>query len=122
MWVISLLSDNKVGSTEVEHQIHEGGVLFVFLALVGAVALDYYLTGIRFNGIARFSTNLTPIFILCVIFVNYLLIKLKIIDQARFSLNSYTSYIVCTVSILYISFVKTNTAIKEDERNASNNI
>jgi hypothetical protein len=119
MGILYVLSNHKIGGHEMDEQIYEGAVIFVFLAIIGAVGWDYYLSGIRYNGITRFMTNITPAAILFFVALNYLLIKLKIIEKDRFSLTSITSIVVFIASIVYIIFVKTNLYIKEDERNAN---
>lgn len=114
MLAIFLMSEQKFGGTEVDDLVYEGSILFVCLAIVGSVLVDFYLSGVRMDGFARFATYFFPAIILFIIAVNYFLIHIHMIDKSRFALTSYTSIITISLSIVYVIFVKTNLYMKED--------
>lgn len=117
MCAIYMISEQKLGNEEIENLIYEGTVLFVCIAMVGAVLVDYILSGFRPMGFARAIIYLFPLIVLFLVTANYLLIHYKVVDVSRFMLNSRTSLIVISTSIAYMLFVKTDLYIKEDLNN-----
>lgn len=114
MCIIYYLSEKKLGGHEIEKLVYDGAVLFVCIAMVGAVLVDYYLSGFRATGFGRFAIYAFPSLILMLISVNYFLIHIKVIDNSRFSITSNTTIWTVAMSFIYILFVKTNLYIKED--------
>ena len=75
MCSIYYISGRKVGAEIVDSLVYEGSVIFVCIAIVGAVLVEYYLSGFRLNGIFRISVYLFPAVILYITSINYYLIK-----------------------------------------------
>lgn len=113
---IFYLTDKKFGGDQVDTLIYEGSILFVCIALVGAVLIDYYLSGLRPIGFTRFATYFFPVALLFVVTENYFLIHIGYVSKSRFALKSNTTIFVITITVIYIIFVKTELYIKEGFR------
>ncbi|TWI83265.1 hypothetical protein IQ13_1373 [Lacibacter cauensis] len=120
LWILCVLyfaSEKKIGGDEIDLLIYDGAIFFVSISLVGAVLVDYILSGFRPMGVARFVIYLFPLVVLFAAGTNFLLIKFNIISNSRFLLTSSTTLWTVSLSILYILFVKTDLYIKEDLNN-----
>lgn len=111
-----MITVNKICHDKVIYLIKDGAVLFVCGAIMGAVFVEYLLSGFKLNGTAIVLIYGTPIFMLMFILIEYLLIYLKVINDDYFSLNSLTSKVVIVLSFIYCILVKTDLYIKEDLR------
>lgn len=120
MCSVYYISEEKLGKEEINTLVYEGAILFVCIAIVGSVLVDFFLSGFRPNGFPRFAIYIFPLIILFIISINYFLIHIKIIDKSRFSLSSGTTIVTVILSVIYILFVKTNLYMKEDLRHEPN--
>ena len=72
LYAIYIASDRKICGDALDGLIYEGAVLFVCLAIVGSVLVDYWLSGLHANGFSRFATYFVPAVVLGVVLINYL--------------------------------------------------
>ncbi|SRR6266700_996561 len=114
MLTVYELGEKKIGIDEINHLIHEGVILFVSIAIMGSVFVDYALSGFKLKGIGVFAIYIFPLCIVAIISIDYLLIHLGIISNNCFSLSSKTTKFVVGLSFIYILFAKTSLYIKED--------
>ncbi|HVY73683.1 MAG TPA: hypothetical protein VG890_02575 [Puia sp.] len=119
MAFVFMTSEGKVGSDEMTHLIHDGVVLFVCCAVMGAVLVEFALAGFVMKGSAIIAIYAVPFFILALISIDYLFIHLRIIDGTCFDLSSKTSKFVMIFSSGYATFTKADLYIKEDMRHDS---
>jgi len=117
MAFVAFMSDGRVGSLQVDHLIYEGGILlFVMIALMGAVMVDYLLSGFENSGISVFVFYIFPILILGFVTTEFMLICTKNIEKEVFAVNSWTTIIVIVLSFLYSTLVKADLFLREDAR------
>jgi hypothetical protein len=116
MYALNVITVNKICHDKVIFLIKDGAVLFVCGAIMGAVFVEYLLSGFELNGTTSVFIYGAPILMLMFILIEYLLIYLKVIDDDYFSLNSLTSKVVIVLSFIYCILVKTDLYIKEDLR------
>lgn len=114
MLYINYCSDGKAGGDAVNRLIFDGAVMFVCIAIVGGVLGDYYLSGFRLEGWARFALYAVPAYILFVVSVNYFLIYTRVVPESRFSMGSYTTNLIIFLSSIYTLFAKAHLYQKED--------
>src|ERR1700753_1583731 len=77
--LVYLTSQGKLGFDDMQRQIHEGAVLFVCVAMIGSVMVDFLQSGIKINGKQIIFIILAPIFLIEALFLQYLFVVLKII-------------------------------------------
>ena len=115
MLTVNTLTDGRAGEHEVNHLIYEGGVvLFVMIAIMGSVTVDYLLSGFTTSGLAVFAIYYFPLVILGFVSLEFVLICMKLLDKETFGLTSATTIIVVTLSFVYSTATKANLYIKED--------
>jgi hypothetical protein len=116
MYGLNLITVDKICHDKVHYLIRDGAVLFVCGAIMGAVFVDYLLSGFKLAGTASVAIYGVPLCMLMFILIEYLLIYLKVIDDDYFSLTSITSKVIIVFSFIYCILVKTDLYIKEDLR------
>jgi hypothetical protein len=116
MYLFFFCSNGKVCGDGVDNLIYEGAILFVCIAIVGTVYVDFYLSGIYLSGWGRFATYFFPVIIPLWVSVNYVLIHMKIIGKEVFAASSGITIATIALSFLYVLFVKTNLYMQEDLR------
>ncbi len=116
MQFVYLVSGFKVGGEEIKHLVHDGVVLFVCCAIMGAVLVEFVLSGYEMKISRSYKLLIIPGFIMLLLLTDYFLINLKAIDTSCFALDSWTSLIVIVLSFLFCTFNKANYYIKEDTR------
>ena len=119
MYFMKFVSGNKVGDDEIQHLvIHDGVILFVCCAFMGAALVELVLILINLKIMTAYRFAIIPCFISLLILTDYALIISKIIDYECFNITSKTSIIVIILTIIYCTFVKAEIYIKEDTRHA----
>jgi hypothetical protein len=113
MCFVRLISGNKIGNSEIDSLIHEGAIPFLCCAIMGAIAVEFLLSGYLFRSVQIFAIYLYPLFILSIISIDYLFISLRIVTPQTFNLSSETSIFVIILSFGYCLFAKTKLYIKE---------
>lgn len=113
---INAVSGGKTGNEEISRLIHDGVILFVCCAIMGAVLIDYILLGIKQKIALTIGLLIIPGFIVILLLTDYTLIILKEIDNSCFNLSSNTSKIVIGLTIIFSIFTKASIFIKEDSR------
>lgn len=116
MGAVYIISGGKIYGDAIQTMIYEGIILFVCIAIMGAVFIDYALSGILMNRFKTFSVYSIPAFVVFLVAINFFLIHLKIIDKTRFSLASSTTISVIVLSLFYSVFVKASLYIFDDIR------
>lgn len=111
---IYMITDHKIGGTQIYDLVHEGVILFVLAAIMGSILLDYFLAGYQFSGWEIFHIFIVPLIVIGVLCLNYLFICLTILNEKRFELTSVTSTFCYVVSIAYCFLQKTNLYMRED--------
>jgi hypothetical protein len=114
MYAFYTCSDGKVCGDGLDNLIYEGCILFVCISIVGAVYVDFYLSGVILTGIARFATYFFPIIIPTWISIDYILIHMNIISRERFSVGSTITMVTIVLSSLYVLLVKANLYMQEE--------
>lgn len=109
-------SDGKLGNEDMQRQIRGGAILFVCVAMIGGVMIDYLQSETRFSGYQIVFIVLTPILIIGIILLKYLFFVIKIIDVDCFKLTSGSSLFVVGFSIIYCISNKINLLIREDQK------
>ena len=117
IWVVYALSNGASGNDEMSHLIHDGVVLFVCISVMGAVVVEYMLSGFKSSGISIFGIYIFPLCILAIVSIDYMLIYLRIIDNTCFNIGSLTTKIIIFLSHIYSTFTKANLYILEDTKN-----
>lgn len=110
------VSKKQEGLAELYHLIHDGVIIFVFIAVMGAVMVEYLISGFMTNGWEVFIIYIFPLLVLGLASLEYLLSFLKVIDGTCFALSSLTTKFICGYSFLYCIFIKANLYIKENIR------
>lgn len=114
MFVVYGLSERKTGLEEIQRLIHDGVIIFVLIAIMGAVMVDYFLSGIKSSGRSIFTIYIFPLCVLAIASIDYLLTYLKIIDGTCFALGSLTTKIISILSLLYCTFTKAKLYLREN--------
>ncbi len=113
MWLVYGLSEGKTGQKEIFHLIHDGVIVFLCIALMGAVMVEFLLSGPKMSGFSIFTIYIFPLIVLGIISLDYLLIYLNVIDSTVFNLNSWTTIITIVLSFSYCTFTKATLYKKE---------
>lgn len=115
MYLIKYLTDGKIGGEQIEHLIYEGGIIvFVAIAIMGAVMGDYLISGLRSKGHRIFMIYLFPLLLLGFVSVEFMLICTNNMEKEAFALLSPTTIIVTTLSFTYSTLVKGNLYLREN--------
>jgi hypothetical protein len=120
MMFIQAVSEKKVGSEEIQHLIQDGVVLFVCCAIIGAVLVEFILSGQRLKISTVYGWTAIPFSIFLIILTDYFLINLKAIDHSCFHLDSLTSKVVIGLTFVYCTFTKANLYLMEDTKHDYN--
>src|SRR4051812_42896075 len=94
MCMIQKVTDGKVGGMEIEHFMADGVVLFVWCAIMGSVAVDFFLAGYRLGSFEIFAYYFAPFCILLFVTLQYLLIRLHVITSECFEMWSFSSIFI----------------------------
>lgn len=116
MQFIYWVSENRLGKDEIDHLVHDGVVLFVCCAVLGAVLVEFILSGQRLKISETIRRIAIPIFIFVLILMDYFLINLKVIDKSCFDISSTTSSVVMVLSLYYCIFTKFRLYVKEETK------
>jgi len=118
LYLINWMSEENLCAREIEYLLSGGFVVFVFIALTGAVVFDLLKARFRVSGwIATFAIYISPFCVLTYIFLKYLLKYVQYADQAEFGLGSTTTRLSVGFMILYCLFVKTIYYLKQNAGN-----
>lgn len=113
--VVNNLTDGREGGNQIDHLIYEGGiVLFVSIAIMGAVACDYLLAGGTFTASDIFVIFIFPIMIAGFITLEFLLVCLHKLNKYALAVTGKKTIILLTITFLYSTLTKANLLIKED--------
>jgi hypothetical protein len=112
--LVYLTSQGKLGFDDMQRQIHEGAVLFVCVAMIGSVMVDFLQSGIKINGKQIIFIILAPIFLIEALFLQYLFVVLKIITIDCLNVTSGISVFVLCYSMVYCILNKTKLLINAD--------
>lgn len=117
MGIVNMLTKGQEGASQIEHLIYEGGiVLFVAVAIMGAVVVDNLLSGIRVAGIELFSIYLFPLLVAGFISLEFVLICLGKVNRHALALESKKTITLLVVTFLYCLATKSTLYIKEDAK------
>lgn len=115
MGTVSWLTKGEEGDHQIDHLIYEGGiVLFVAIAIMGAVAVDYLISGGEFTGASIFGLFIFPGIIAGFISLEFLLVCLHKLNKYALAITSKKTLILLTFTFLYCTLAKANLFIKED--------
>jgi hypothetical protein len=115
MGVVNWLTSGKEGQPQIDHLIYEGGVvLFVSIAIMGAVAVDYLLSGIKCSGIEIFALYIFPSFIAGFISLEFLLVCLHKLNKFALGIQGKKTIILIIISFFYCTLTKATFYLKED--------
>src|SRR5690348_16378841 len=98
MLIVYSLGEGKVGKDEIDHLIHDGLILFVSIAIMGSVMVDYALSDLKLKWPGILVVYIMPLGLVAIISIEYLLINLKIIPNLRFDLTSGNTKFVVGIS------------------------
>jgi hypothetical protein len=116
MGLVFLASRGKLGFDDMQKQIHEGAVLFVSVAMIGGVMVDFLQSESKYTGRQIVVIILAPIGAISVLLLEYLFVVLKIINTDCFNITSGSSTFVLGFSIVYCVLNKINLLIREDTK------
>jgi len=112
---VSWLTHGKEGNHQMDHLIYEGGiVLFVAIAIMGAIVVDYLLSGHKTSGVGVFAIYIFPALVAGFIALEFLLVCLQKLNKHALSLGGKKTIILLLISFLYCTFTKSSLYIKED--------
>lgn len=95
--------------------IYDGGiVLFVSIAIMGAVVVDYLVSGFPASGLSIFAVYIFPFLIMGFISLEFLLVCFNKIDRLALALGSKKSVILMVFSSVYSIATKSTLYLKED--------
>lgn len=115
MYIVKTSTNGKAGNPQVDHLVYEGGiVLFVCIASMGAVMIDYVLSGIPKSGFRIFRIYIVPLILLGYVTLDFLLICMDKLEKETFSLTSSTTIIIFLLAFVYCTFTKANLYLEED--------
>jgi hypothetical protein len=113
---VYLASRGKLGFDDMQRQIHEGAILFVSVAMIGGVMVDFLQSEIKINGRQIIFIILAPVSLIGFLFLQYLFVLLKIINSDCLDVTSGSSVFELCFSTAYCISNKTNLLIKEDTK------
>lgn len=116
VWLLYGLSGGKTGHEELYRLIHDGVILFVCIAIMGAVVVEYLISGFPVSGFAVLRIYIFPLGVLGIVCIDFMLIQFKQIDNQCFDIDSLTTKIVVFLSLFYTIFTKASLYMKEDFR------
>ena len=103
-----------MGYNDMDKQVHEGAILFVCVAMVGGIMLDFLQSEFRMRGRQIVVIVITPIMAISLLFLEYLFVILKIINSDCFNITSRSTIFIVLFSAIYCILNKTNLLIMED--------
>jgi hypothetical protein len=112
--MVYMTSRSKLGYDDMDKQVHEGAILFVCVAMIGGVMLDFLQSGFKLKGRQIVVIVITPIMAISLLFLEYLFVILKIINSDCFNISSRSTIFVVLFSAVYCILNKTNLLIMED--------
>jgi hypothetical protein len=113
IWLVNGLTEGRTGAEKIYELIHDGVIVFVCIALMGAVMVEFLLSGPKMSGFSIFTVYFIPLIILGFISLDYLLIYLNIVDKSVFNLGSRTTVFTIILSFTYCTFTKATLEKKE---------
>ena len=120
--MVYLASEGKLGFDDMQKLIHEGAILFVCVAMIGSVLVDFLQSEIKISGKQIIIIVLAPISSIGFLFLQYLFVVLKIINADCLNVTSETSVSILCFSLVYCILNKTNLLIMEDIKYELHNI
>jgi hypothetical protein len=112
--MVFMTSRGKMGYNDMDKQVHEGAILFVCVAMVGGIMLDFLQSEFRMRGRQIVVIVITPIMAISLLFLEYLFVILKIINSDCFNITSRSTIFIVLFSAIYCILNKTNLLIMED--------
>jgi MFS-type transporter involved in bile tolerance (Atg22 family) len=112
--MVFMTSRGKMGYDDFDKQVHEGAILFVCVAMIGGIMLDFLQSEFRLRGRQIVIIVITPIMAISLLFLEYLFVILKIINSDCFNITSRSTIFVVLFSAIYCILNKTNLLIMED--------
>jgi hypothetical protein len=112
--LVFVTSEGKLGSDDMQRQIHGGAILFVCVAMTGGVMIDYLQSETKFGGYQIVFIILMPIIIIGILLLKYLFFVIKIIDTDCFKITSGVSLFILAFSMIYCILNKISLLIMED--------
>ena len=113
--IVNILTNGKEGHHQIDHLIYEGGIiLFVCSAIMGAVAVDYLLSGEKVGGIELFAIYIFPLLLTGFMALEFLLVCLQKLNKFALAYNSKKTIILVIVSLSYCILAKSSLYLKED--------
>jgi hypothetical protein len=112
--LIFMTSRGKMGFEDLNKQVHEGAVLFVCVAMIGGIMLDFLQSPMKMRGRQVVVIVITPILAISLLFLEYLFVILRIINTDCFNITSRSTIFVVLFSAVYCILNKTNLLIMED--------
>lgn len=112
--MVFMTSRGKMGFNDMDKQVHEGAILFVCVAMIGGIMLDFLQSEFKMRGRQIVVIVITPIMAISLLFLEYLFVILKIINTDCFNITSRSTIFVVLFSAIYCILNKTNLLIMED--------
>lgn len=112
--MVFMTSRGKMGYDDLDKQVHEGAVLFVCVAMIGGIMIDFLQSPMKMRGRQVVVIVITPILAISLLFLEYLFVVLKIINADCFNITSRSTIFVVLFSAVYCILNKTNLLIMED--------
>lgn len=117
MGVVSWLTKGTEGDRQIDHLIYEGGiVLFVAIAIMGAVMIDYLQLGIKFSSSEIFAIFIFPACIAGFITLEFVLVCLHKLNKHALGLYSKKTITLLFLAFVYCTFTRATFFIKEDSQ------
>lgn len=116
MILIEKGSNGKEGTEIIHHLIYQGGILvFVAIALMGAVSIDYALVGTKFTTPQVILIFIVPGCVMACVCLEYILVCFHVISEYALGISARKTYCLLLFSFLYCTFTKTNLYITEEK-------
>lgn len=113
VWFINVMFGG-INTEEQKHLIRDGVVIFVSIACMGGVMVEFLLSRHKFRGPKILAIFLFPVALMWIVGVEYLLVVVKKIDHNVFDLDSSSTIFVFLLSFIYSTFAKANLYFLED--------
>lgn len=115
MGIVMWLTGGKEGQSEVDKLIYEGGVLlFVLTAMMGAVAVDYLLSGFKFSSKEIFLFFIFPSLVTGFISLEFLLVCMGKLCKYALAIKAKKTITLMIISFIYCTLTKATFFLKED--------
>jgi len=112
--MVFMTSRGKMGYDDMDKQVHEGAILFVCVAMIGGILIDFLQSPMKMSGRQIVVIVITPIMAISLLFLEYLFVVLKIIEADCFNITSKSTIFIVLFSAIYCILNKTNLLITED--------